>query len=119
VDAEHILEVFDSPTSETYFIEHVSEEFTSVCPKTGHPDFGHVSIQYEPDQKCIELKSLKIYYQSFRNKGIYYEAVTNKIRDDLVAAMKPKWLKVITEWRGRGGIRSKIIASYGVVNTKY
>ena len=119
VDADQILEVFDSPTGEPYFIEHVSEEFTSVCPKTGHPDFGSVSIQYEPDQKCIELKSLKIYYQSFRNKGIYYEAVTNKIRDDLVVAMRPKWLKVTTEWRGRGGIQSKIIASHGVVSTKY
>jgi 7-cyano-7-deazaguanine reductase len=114
-----LLEVFPSPAAE-FVIEHISEEFTSLCPKTGHPDFGRVILRYCPSPPppsggglCVELKSLKLYYQSFRDEGIFYEAVTNRIRDDLVAAMKPKWLQVITEWRGRGGIHSRIIASGG------
>jgi 7-cyano-7-deazaguanine reductase len=84
---------------------------------TGHPDFGRVILRYTPAPEgvCVELKSLKLYYQSFRNEGIFYEAVTNRIRDDLAALLKPKWLKVITEWRGRGGIHSRIIAEAGEV----
>lgn len=110
-----LLETFPSPTSAPFEIEHVTEEFSSVCPKTGHPDFGTVAVRYEPDARCVELKSLKLYYQSFRNEGIYYEAVTNRIRDDLVAAMAPRWLEVTTHWRGRGGIRSRITAAHGDV----
>ncbi|MEY4822486.1 MAG: NADPH-dependent 7-cyano-7-deazaguanine reductase [Planctomycetota bacterium] len=96
-------------------IEHVSEEFTSVCPKTGHPDFAHIILRYEPAAVCVELKSLKMYYQSFRNAGIFYEAVTNRLRDDLAQSMTPAWMQVITVWSGRGGIRSRIVASYGKV----
>jgi len=107
------LETFPNPAREPYVIEHVNEEFTSLCPKTGHPDFGTVTLRYSPDAACVELKSLKVYYQAFRTQGIFYEAVTNKIRDDLAAALKPRWLQVITEWRGRGGIRSRIVASHG------
>jgi 7-cyano-7-deazaguanine reductase len=114
-----LLEVFPTPTAGPFVIEHVNEEFTSLCPKTGHPDFGRVILRYAPAPgpggACVELKSLKLYYQSFRNEGIFYEAVTNRIRDDLVAAMRPSWLQVITEWRGRGGIHSRIIASHGDV----
>jgi 7-cyano-7-deazaguanine reductase len=110
-----LLEAFDNPSSTPYVIEHVNEEFTSVCPVTGHPDFGTVTIRYEPDQACVELKSLKLYYQSFRNEGIYYEAVTNAIRDDLVALLTPRWIVVVTDWRGRGGIRSRITATSGEV----
>ncbi len=96
-------------------IEHVSDEFTSVCPKTGHPDFGTVTVRFCPDESCVELKSLKLYFQSFRNEGIFYEAVTNTIRNDLVSAMSPKWLVVITDWKGRGGFRSTIVATHGDV----
>jgi len=110
-----LLEYFDSPTDTPFLIEHVNEEFTSVCPKTGHPDFGTITIRYEPAAVCVELKSLKLYYQSFRNEGIFYEAVTNRIRDDLAEGMSPRWLQVITEWRGRGGIRSRIVATAGAV----
>lgn len=115
-----LLEVFPSPSETPFVIEHVSEEFTSVCPKTGHPDFGNVTLIYQPEAKaaggtCVELKSLKLYYQSFRNEGIYYEAVTNTIRDHLVAAMKPQWLLIRTDWKGRGGIRSSIRATFGKV----
>ena len=120
-----LLETFASPAAEPFVIEHVNEEFTSVCPMTGHPDFGRIILRYVPAPGngdaansggvCIELKSLKLYYQSFRNEGIFYEAVTNRIRDDLVACMKPLWLQVITEWKGRGGIHSRIIATYGEI----
>ncbi len=114
------LEAFQTPSDTPFVIEHVSEEFTSVCPKTGHPDFGHVTLRYQPRSAsaggvCVELKSLKLYYQSFRNEGIYYEAVTNSIRDDLVQLMNPEWLQIITDWKGRGGIRSTIRADHGDV----
>jgi len=115
-----LLEAFAAPTDEPFVIEHINEEFTSVCPKTGHPDFGDITIRFEPrparvDGVCVELKSLKLYYQSFRSEGIFYEAVTNRIRDDLVALMNPAWIQVRTDWRGRGGIRSVIRAEHGQV----
>ncbi len=108
-----LLEVFPSPSVTPFLIEHIAEEFTSVCPKTGHPDFGVVTVRFEPSDSCVELKSLKLYFQSFRNEGIFYEAVTNQIRDDLVQCMQPRWLEVVTDWRGRGGIRSCITATHG------
>lgn len=110
-----LLECFPSPTDTAFVIEHVNEEFTSVCPKTGHPDFGRVIVRYRPAKRCVELKSLKLYHQSFRNEGIFYEAVTNRMRDDLAAAMEPAWMQVITEWKGRGGIHSRITATSGQV----
>ena len=110
-----LLEFFDSPSDTPFVIEHVNEEFTSVCPKTGHPDFGTIILRYQPAAVCVELKSLKMYYQSFRNEGIFYEAVTNPIRDDLAATMSPVWLQVVTDWKGRGGIRSRITAQHGEV----
>ena len=127
-----LLEAFPTPGDSPFVIEHVNDEFTSVCPVTGHPDFGSVTLRYQPaaaksgsaksgvgKQGCVELKSLKLYYQSFRNEGIYYEEVTNRIRDDLVTLVKPAWLQVITDWRGRGGIRSTIRADHGKVPTHY
>lgn len=116
-----LLEAFPTPeqAGETPFIiEHISDEFTSVCPKTGHPDFGEVSVRFCPAPAsgggtCVELKSLKLYLQSFRNEGIFYEAVTNTIRNHLADLMRPRWLIVTTRWRGRGGIRSVITASHG------
>lgn len=111
-----LLEFFDNPApSRDFVIEHVAEEFTSVCPKTGHPDFGTVTFRYVPATGCVELKALKLYLQSFRNEGIFYEAVTNRIADDLAAAMKPRWMIVETNWRGRGGIRSVIRVEVGEV----
>ncbi len=122
-----LLEAFPTPSDSPFVIEHVNEEFTSVCPVTGHPDFGNVTIRFQPapaksaagKRGCVELKSLKLYFQSFRNEGIYYEAVTVRIRDDLAALMKPVWLQVITDWRGRGGIRSTIRADHGKVPAEY
>jgi len=122
-DAE-LLETFATPTELPFVIEHVHEEFTSVCPKTGHPDFGEITLRFQPAPAsaggvCVELKSLKLYYQSFRNEGIFYEAVTNQIRDDLAALMNPAWLQVVTHWRGRGGIRSVVRADHGPVPAHY
>jgi len=110
-----VLEVFDTPSLTPFVIEHTAEEFTSLCPKTGHPDFSEVTLRFAPAATCVELKSLKLYYQSFRQEGIFYEAVTNRIRDDLVVLLQPRWLQIITSWKGRGGIRSRIIADHGDV----
>lgn len=114
-----LLETFETPGNNPFVIEHTNEEFTSVCPVTGHPDFGTIVLRYEPSEKCVELKSLKLYYQSFRNEGIYYEAATNQIRDDLVECLHPTWLQIATHWRGRGGIKSTIIAEMGTVPVKH
>jgi 7-cyano-7-deazaguanine reductase len=119
-----LLEAFPTPTDTPFVVEHVAEEFTSLCPKTGHPDFGVVSVRFQPRAGsrggvCVELKSLKLYLQSFREEGIFYEAVTNCIRDDLAVLMRPDWLLVHTSWRGRGGIRSVIRAEHGEVPGHY
>lgn len=109
-----LLECFDNPQpSRPYLIEHISSEFTSLCPKTGHPDFASIVLRFVPNRLCVELKSLKLYYQSYRNDGIFYEAVTNRLADDLQNAMKPTWMKITTQWSGRGGIRSEISVEIG------
>src|SRR4026207_1466399 len=87
-----------------YVIEIVCPEFTSVCPKTGQPDFGTLTITYTPDRKCVELKSLKLYLQSFRNQGIFYENVTNRILDDLVGVVQPRRMRLVASFTPRGGI---------------
>jgi 7-cyano-7-deazaguanine reductase len=107
------LETFPNPRPERpYTITHVNPEFTSVCPKTGLPDFGTITVRYVPGETCIELKALKYYYLDYRNKGIFYEAVTNAILDDLVAACHPVEMTVTAEWKARGGIHSVIEATY-------
>ena len=107
------LELFDNPsTGRDYIITINCPEFTSVCPRTGQPDFGEIIIEYCPDKLCIELKSLKLYMQSYRNKGIFYEALTNDILDDLSDACKPRWMKVTSRFRPRGGITTDVIAEY-------
>lgn len=107
------LEVFENPRPERdYTITHVNPEFTSVCPKTGLPDFGTITVEYVPDLLCVELKSLKYYYVDFRNKGIFYEAVINQILDDLTEATKPRRMKVTGEFTTRGGLHSIVTAEY-------
>ena len=107
------LETFPNPNPERdYTIEMECPEFTSVCPRTGQPDFGTIRISYVPDQKCIELKSVKLYLWSYRQEGIFYEAATNKILDDLVAACTPRRLKVVGDFSVRGGIRTVVTATY-------
>lgn len=107
------LETFPNPKPDRdYLITHIYPEFTSVCPITGLPDFATITIKYIPDAECLELKALKYYYIEFRNKGIFYEAVTNQILDDLVNACSPKEMELITEWTTRGGMHSVITAKY-------
>lgn len=92
---------------------HTCPEFTSVCPKTGQPDFATIDLEYVPGPLCIELKSLKLYYYGFRNEGIYFEAVTNRILEELSAACQPKWMRVTGRFNVRGGISSVIVAETG------
>jgi 7-cyano-7-deazaguanine reductase len=107
------LELFENPRPERdYNITIRCPEFTSVCPRTGQPDFGEIIIEYCPDTLCIELKSLKFYMQSYRNKGIFYEALTNEILDDLFQACKPRRMKVTASFTPRGGITTEVIAEY-------
>jgi len=108
-----LLETFTNPhPGRDYVVQHTCPEFTSVCPKTGQPDFGTVRITYVPDGLCVELKSLKLYLQDYRNKGIFYEDVINAILDDLVTAMRPRRLTVEGDFRARGGISSVVTATY-------
>jgi 7-cyano-7-deazaguanine reductase len=95
-----------------YTIRHVAPEFTSMCPKTGQPDFGTITITYVADRRCVELKSLKLYLQAYRTQGIFYEAVVNVILDDLAAALAPRRLEVVGEFNVRGGISSTVTATY-------
>jgi len=108
-----MLEVFANPhPKRRYTIEIIQPEFTSVCPKTGQPDFGTVTITYTPGTTCLELKSLKFYLQQYRNQGVFYEDITNRILDDLVAACRPLAMRVETCWSARGGIRTNVTAEY-------
>lgn len=108
-----ILEAFENPrVDRDYQIEFVFPEFTSVCPVTGQPDFATIIVRYVPDRLCVEMKSLKLYYFSYRNKGIFYEAVTNTILDDLVAVLKPRRMTVIGQFAVRGGTAGTITAEY-------
>jgi 7-cyano-7-deazaguanine reductase len=95
-----------------YLVQHTCPEFTSVCPKTGQPDFGTLRVSYVPDRLCVELKSLKLYIQAFRSQGIFYEDVINVILDDLVKAVRPRRMTVEGDFRARGGISSVVTASY-------
>ena len=105
------LETFDNPhPGRDYVIKHAAPEFTSVCPKTGQPDFGTIEIEYVADRLCVELKSLKLYLQSYRNEGVYYEDVVNRILDDLVGALKPRRMTVSGTFRPRGGMHSVVTA---------
>lgn len=111
------LEVFPNPRpGRDYVIRHSAPEFTSRCPVTGQPDFGTVLIEYVPAKLCVELKSLKLYLQSFREQGIYYEAVTNRILDELVEVLAPRRIRVETHWNARGGMTSVIVAEYSAVD---
>ncbi len=109
-----ILEIFSNPhPGRSYLVEHQTREFTSLCPKTGQPDFGTIRLRYEPGDTCVELKSLKLYLQAYRNEGIFYEDVTNRILDDLLACLNPVWIEVRSTWTVRGGLQSVITAEHG------
>ncbi len=101
-----------------YEIEIVIPEFTSVCPKTGLPDFGRLTLRYVPDKKCLELKSLKLYLLAYRNLGIFYENVVNRFLRDVVAAVKPVSATVTGEFTPRGGLQSKVTATFSKSGSK-
>lgn len=107
------IETFENQFADRdYRIEIVAPEFTSVCPKTGQPDFGTLTIHYIPNRLCIELKSFKLYLQCFRNEGIFYEHVTNTILDDLAAVSRPRYMKVVAAFNARGGITETVTAEF-------
>lgn len=108
-----LLETFSNPAPRRdYVIEHTHHEFTSLCPLTGHPDFATITLRYVADQKCVELKSLKLYFHAYRNEGAFFEAVTNQICDDLGTMLRPRSLTVIADWKARGGFTSRITAEW-------
>ncbi len=107
------LEIFINPAPERdYTIRMTIPEFTCLCPKTGQPDFATLKLEYVPDERCVELKSLKLYIWSFRNRGAYHEAVTNEILADLVAATAPRFMRLAADFNVRGGIHTTIVAEH-------
>ncbi|MDX8413557.1 MAG: preQ(1) synthase [Mariprofundales bacterium] len=109
------LEWFDNPNSERdYHIKIDSPEFSCLCPKTGQPDFAEIKLDYVPNARCVELKSLKLYYWSFRDEGHFHEAVTNRIADDLIALLAPRSLRLESIFNVRGGIYTSVVVEHGV-----
>jgi len=107
------LETFDNPMPERdYTIRIEVPEFTCLCPKTGQPDFATLYIEYVPDRKCVELKSLKLYVWSYRDEGAFHEKVTNTILDDLVAATAPRFMRLTAKFNVRGGIWTTVVAEH-------
>jgi 7-cyano-7-deazaguanine reductase len=112
-EPHEILDTFDSPRPGREFeVKFVFPEFTSICPVTGQPDFATITVTYVPDQKCVEMKSLKLYFFAFRNKGIFYEGVVNQILDDLVAKVSPRRMTIEGAFNVRGGTAGIVTATY-------
>ena len=112
-DPRSILDTFPNPSpGRDYEIKFVFPEFTSMCPVTGQPDFATITVSYTPIEKCVEMKSLKLYYLAFRNKGVFYERVANHVMDDLLAVLKPKRMTVVADFNARGG-------TVGVITCRY
>jgi len=107
------LETFPNPVAQRDYQIHMEiPEFTCLCPKTGQPDFATLVLDYIPDKKCIELKSLKLYIWSYRDKGAFHEAVTNQILDDLIVALKPRYIRLVARFYVRGGIFTNVTAEH-------
>jgi 7-cyano-7-deazaguanine reductase len=107
----HSLETFANPSAKRDYLVHIEvPEFTCLCPLTGQPDFATLLIDYVPDRRNVELKSLKLYIWSFRDQGVFHEAVTNRILDDLVAALAPRFMRLTARWYVRGGIFTTVVA---------
>jgi 7-cyano-7-deazaguanine reductase len=107
------LEIFTNPAPERdYTIRMTIPEFSCLCPKTGQPDFATLKLEYVPDERCVELKSLKLYIWSYRNRGAFHEAVTNDMLRDLVAATEPRFMRLVAEFNVRGGIYTTIVAEH-------
>ncbi len=109
---EALLETFENPRSDRpYTIEFTFPEFTSLCPITGQPDFATIIVKYVPLERCVELRSLKLYFQAYRSMGIFFEGVTNKILDDLVAACDPREMTIVGRYNVRGGVAHELTAT--------
>ena len=107
------LDTFDNPNPERDYTIHIdTPEFTCLCPVTGQPDFANIEIDYVPDQSCLELKALKLYFWSYRDQGAFHEAVTNKILSDLVAAIQPRFMRVNADFNVRGGVYTRVVAEH-------
>ncbi|MGC9456369.1 MAG: preQ(1) synthase [Halothiobacillaceae bacterium] len=107
------LETFENPRPDRDYTIHMEvPEFTCLCPKTGQPDFANIRIDYVPDRRCVELKSLKMYMWSFREEGGFHEAMTNRILEDIVAAIEPRFLRITGEWNVRGGIFTTVVVEH-------
>ena len=113
------LETFENPNPDRdYTIRIDVPEFTCLCPKTGQPDFAELRLEYVPDRRCVELKSLKLYVWSFRDQGAFHEAVTNEILADLVAATAPRFMRLTAEFNVRGGIYTTVVAEHRATDWK-
>ena len=111
--SKNSLETFPNPNPERdYTIRMRIPEFTCLCPKTGQPDFATLHLEYVPHRSCVELKSLKLYVWSYRNEAAFHEAVTNRILDDLVRLMKPRFIRLTAEFNVRGGIYTTVVAEH-------
>lgn len=107
------LETFDNPRPDRDFTIRIDmPEFTCLCPKTGQPDFATLHLEYVPDAKCVELKSLKLYVWSYRDEGAFHEAITNRILDDLVAATQPRFMRLTARFNVRGGVYTNVVAEH-------
>ncbi|MCC7510843.1 MAG: NADPH-dependent 7-cyano-7-deazaguanine reductase QueF [Planctomycetes bacterium] len=114
--ARGTLETFPNPNpARDYQIAIEAPEFTCVCPKTGHPDFATMQLTYVPDKLCLELKAYKLYIQAWRNVGIFHEAVTNRIAEDLIAALKPRYLKLVGAFHAHGGITTTVTVEHQAI----
>jgi 7-cyano-7-deazaguanine reductase len=112
-EQHNTLETFENPGFDRdYTIRMSVPEFTCLCPKTGQPDFAIIEIEYVPDRLCLELKSLKLYIWSYRNQGAFHEAVTNRILEDLVACIKPRFMRITAKFNVRGGIYTSVIVEH-------
>jgi 7-cyano-7-deazaguanine reductase len=110
---DRTLETFSNPApGRDYTIRMSVPEFSCLCPKTGQPDFAHLKLEYVPDERCVELKSLKLYVWSFRDRGSFHEAVTNEILEHLVSATQPRFLRLTAEFNVRGGIYTTVVAEH-------
>jgi len=107
-----ILETFPNPRQARLSDRAHASRVHSLCPMTGHPDFADITVSYVPDKICVELKSLKLYFHAYRNEGMFFEAATNKICDDLGSVLKPRSLKIIADWKARGGFSSVVTAEW-------
>ena len=104
-----MLESFPNPRiGRDYIIEHKTDEFTSLCPKTGQPDYAKITVRYTPDKTCVETKSLKLYWFAYRNEGSFMETIVNRMLDDLILAIQPEWMRIVGKFKSRGGIHTTV-----------